>query len=282
MPSPAHLAPVLFSTAAIFLWGGSDFTGGVAARRVNAFLFTAAVHTTGLIFTGSLIFLRHVPPPSQAAIAWSAASGALGGFGLALFYRALASGKMGLNAPVSAVLSAVIPTLVDMRAQGFPGVVPVIGFLFAAAGVWLISRPEDGGLQPAGIGLAMIAGIGFGGFYLCAQQAGHESALWIAAISRVTAMLVTATAFLFSREPLRLGRTAAAMAIVAGLMDVSGTLAFVRASQVGRLDAAVVISSLYPAVTVLLAKLILKEHFTRWKAAGMAAAILAVPMIALG
>jgi drug/metabolite transporter (DMT)-like permease len=280
--NPAQLAPTLFSLAAVFLWGGSDFTGGYAARRTNAFLFTAGVHLCGLLFSGSLAVAMRAPFPSPPAVRWSLAAGALGGMGLALFYRALASGNMGLTAPVAAVLSAVIPTLVDMRVEGFPGAVSLAGFGLAAVGVWLISRTEGSEGRPAGLGLAVAAGIGFGGFYLCAQQAGHESALWIAALSRTTALLAAGTAFLLSRQPFRITRAGAVMAVLAGVMDVSGTLVFVRASQTGRLDAAVVISSLYPAVTVLLAKLILKEHLTPWKAVGMAAAILAVPMIAGG
>jgi len=89
-----------------------------------------------------------------------------------LFFKALASGKMGLAAPVSAVLGAGIPTIFSMMTEGFPGVGHVLGFVLAGIGVWLISRAEDGGTRPEGLGLAVLAGIGFAGFYICIRQAG--------------------------------------------------------------------------------------------------------------
>ena len=154
------------------------------------------------------------------------------------------------------------------------------GFALAGIGILLIARTEDGS-PPDGIGLAVLAGIGFAGFYLCIKQAGNESALWIAAGSRVGSLIVTGTVVLLSRNFSQITRAGVGFGLLAGCLDVSGSALFVRASQTGRLDAAVVLTSLYPAVTVLLARLILHEHFTRWKALGMLAALLAVPMIAV-
>jgi drug/metabolite transporter (DMT)-like permease len=201
-----------------------------------------------------------------------------GGAGLAIFYRALASGRMGLTAPVAAVLSAAIPTIFGMFIEGVPHALQVAGFILAAIGIWLISRPEDGN-SPEGIGAAVFAGIAFAGFYLFMKQAGNESAVWLSAISRVAAVSLTGTIVILGRHH-QITSEGVGWGLVAGVLDISGSVMFIRAAQTGRLDAAVVISSLYPAITVLLARLFLKEHFTRWKVVGMFAALLAVPLIA--
>jgi drug/metabolite transporter (DMT)-like permease len=186
---------------------------------------------------------------------------------------------MGLTAPVAALIGAGIPTIFGMVTEGLPSPIHVIGFLLAGIGIWLISRAEDGH-APEGIGLAVLAGIGFGGFYLCVRQAGDGSAMWIATFSRSGALVVTAAVVLVQRSFRQITNAGIGWGTIAGFLDVTGTFLFVRADQTGRLDSAVVLSSLYPAITVLLARLILKEHFTRWKAVGMFAALLAIPMIA--
>ena len=164
-------------------------------------------------------------------------------------------------------------------AKDLPQTAQISGFVLAAAGIWLISRTEDDS-PPEGIGMAALAGIGFAGFYLCMKQAGDASAFWLAAISKVASFTLTASIVLIGRIPRKIDRAGIAFGVLAGCLDVIGSVLFIRASQTGRLDAAVVLSSLYPAVTVLLARFILREHFTRWKALGMVAALLAVPMIA--
>jgi drug/metabolite transporter (DMT)-like permease len=145
-----------------------------------------------------------------------------------------------------------------------------------------IDDEEKTGAVPKGVAVAALAGVGFAAFYLCIRQAGAGSPLWIAAISRVASFIVTAIAVLVTKAPLRLDLPRAAMAAVAGSFDITGSALFIFASQHGRLDEAVVISSLYPAVTVILARLILKEHFSRWRFIGLLAALAAVPMIAGG
>ena len=279
MPTPSQFLPAGFSLGAVFVWGTSDFLGGYASRRSNAFVFTTIVHLSGLLLMSGVAVAGHSPFPARAGVLWALAAGASGGAGLAIFYRALASGRMGLTAPVAAVLSAAIPTIFGMFTEGVPRIVQVAGFVLAASGIWLISRPEDGS-RPQGIGTAVFAGICFAGFYLFIKQAGDGSAIWLSAISRIASFVLTGTIVVLGRN-YQITREGVGIGVVAGILDISGSVMFVRASQTGRLDAAVVISSLYPAITVLLARLFLKEHFTRWKAVGMFAALLAVPLIAM-
>jgi len=276
----AQYIPAAYSLAAVGVWGTSDFLGGTGVRRVNAFLFTAIVHFTGMLAVGVLALITHAQFPGDVSLVWSLIAGTLGGLALAFFYRALAGGNMGLIAPVSAVLSAAIPTVTTAFAEGVPSTRHVLGFALAGVGVWLISRTEGDSGRPTGLGVAVLAGVGFAGFYLCIHRAGNASALWVAVCSRFASFVVTAAFVLFGRHVRSVPPSMLAIAVVAGILDITGSAVFIRAGQVGRLDNAVVISSLYPAVTVLLARIFLHEHFSRSRTLGMVAALAAVPMIA--
>jgi drug/metabolite transporter (DMT)-like permease len=278
--------PAAYGLAAVMAWGTSDFLGGYATRRANAFLFTTVVNLGGLLLVGTLAAASHAAFPAGQSVAWLLAGGIAGGAALAIFYRALSSGRMGLTAPVAAVLSAAIPTLFSIFTEGWPRAISIIGFVFAGIGLWLITRAEDGN-TPQGIGMAVLAGIGFAGFYLCVREAGAGSALWMASLTRVGGLIIT-TLIVGALIVLRHGTlhqitfAGVGWGVLTGCLDSLGTILFVRASQTGRLDEAVVISSLYPTITVILARVFLKEHFTRWRFIGLLAALAAVPMIAAG
>jgi len=280
MPVPAQYIPAAYSLTAVGVWGASDFLGGVGARRANALLFTALVHVSGMIAIGALALVTRAPLPGLVSVEWSLLAGSLGGVALVFFYRALSRGNMGLIAPLAAVLSAAIPTVVTAFAKGIPGSRQVAGFVLAGIGVWLIARTEGAAGRPEGLGVAVLAGIGFAGFYLCMGRAGAGSALWIATCSRSSSFLITGALVLFGRHLRPLPMPVLAVAVVAGILDITGSVVFIRAVQLGRLDVAVVLSSLYPAVTVLLARIFLHEHFSRARTIGMVAALAAVPMIA--
>ncbi len=277
---PVAYLPAAYSLTAMGIWGASDFLGGVGARRANAFLFAAVGHLSGVVLMGSLALLTHAPFPGRASVLWCIAAGSVGGVALALFYRALASGEMGLTAPVAAVLGAGIPTVVTAFVAGFPGYLRLFGFVLAGIGVWLISREEDGGGRPEGLGWAAVSGVGFAVFYLCIKQAGDASPLWIVFCAKIMSFLMTSLFVIWGRHVGALERGVLVIAVVAGCFDITGSALFVRAAQTGRLDAAVVLSSLYPAITVLLARFFLHEHFSRSKTVGMLAALAAVPLVA--
>ena len=281
-----QFAPAAYSVTAVFLWGAADFSGGIGSRRANAFVLTAFSHICAFALMFAIALGQHAAFPAGASIAWALLAGAVGGFSLAIFYRALASGQMGLTAPIAALLGAAIPTMVDVALEGAPSRWTIAGFALAILAIWLITRPEpsgetDSSARPAGIGMAALAGVGFAGFYLCIHQASG-SPVALAAVSRIGSFAATAVAVVVTRAPLRLDRPRAALGMLAGFLDIIASALFIFASQRGRLDEAVVITSLYPAVTVLLARLILKEHFSRWKFVGLLAALAAVPLIAAG
>ncbi len=313
--SLTQFAPAVYSVVAVFLWGSADFAGGLGSRRANAFVLTAFSHACAFALMLVIALSQHGAFPDHASIVWALIAGAVGGFSLALFYSALASGQMGLTAPIAALLGAAIPTMVDIAREGAPSRWTIGGFALALLALWLITRPEPAGEEslgdevpggtaraelsragssgagssdkndspgrPAGVGLAALAGVGFAGFYLCIHQASGSPS-WIAAISRIGSFTTTSIAVLATRAPLTLDRPRVTLGMLAGFLDISASALFIFASQHGRLDEAVVITSLYPAMTVLLARLVLKEHFSRWKFVGLLAALAAVPMIAAG
>jgi drug/metabolite transporter (DMT)-like permease len=280
MSIPAQYMPAACSLMAMLIWGVSDFSGGVGARRVNAFLFTAVVHASAIILMFSIALLSHTPFPERLSVLWALAAGSVGGISLATFYRALATGKMGLTAPVAAVLGAAIPTIVTAFREGLPGPWKMVGFSLAGIGVWLISREEGAAGRPDGLGMAVLAGVGFALFYLFVHQTGTASPVWISGISRCASFAVTGVFVLATRQLRPLPGSIMALAIFTGMLDITGTALFVRASQTGRLDNAVVLSSLYPAITVLMANVFLREHFSRSKTVGMLAALASVPLVA--
>jgi drug/metabolite transporter (DMT)-like permease len=286
VPAILHSATAAYGLAAVLAWGTSDFLGGYATRRANAFLFAVVFNLGGLSMVATLAAATHAPFPSRHAVVWVLVGGMCGGAGVAIFFRALSAGKMGVTAPVAAVLGAAIPTLFSIFTDGLPGKVPILGFVIAAVGLWLITRTqtgdgndEDSG-RPQGIGLAVLAGIGFACFYLCIRQAGDASVFWIASLTRTGGLIITGVIVLLGGKFRDITPAGVRWGVLTGCIDSLGTILFVRASQTGRLDEAVVISSLYPAVTVLLARVFLKEHFTRWRFVGLLAALAAVPMIA--
>lgn len=286
VPSISSLPAALFSVVAFIVWGASDFAGGCGSRRANAFVLTAFSHMCAFVVMLAAALLWHGAFPDRASILWALAAGAIGGFALAIFYGALASGQMGLSAPIAALLGAAIPTLVDIALEGAPRRWSVAGFALAILAIWLITRPDSQTAtgtagHPKGIATAALAGVGFAGFYLCVHQASG-SPLWIAVISRVGSFTATSVAVIATRASLKLDVPSASLGLLAGVFDISASALFIYASRRGRLDEAVVITSLYPAVTVLLARIFLKEHFGWWKIVGILAALAAVPLIAAG
>jgi drug/metabolite transporter (DMT)-like permease len=279
MTLPAHFAPVAYSLTAVLAWGTSDFLGGFASRRTNVFLLTTLAHASGVLWMLTLALSTHAELPSRTQGCWALAGGAAGGLGLAIFYRALSSGKMGFTAPIAAVLGGAVPVALGIFTEGLPGPTSFVGFALALVGIWLISRIEDHS-RPEGIGMAVLAGLGFATYFMCMRQAGDASAMWVSTLAKVASFSVTSVIVLAARQFRPFNLRSAAIGLIAGCLDVTGSLFFVRSSQTGRLDEAVVISSLYPVVTVLLARVFLEEQFTRWRFVGMLAALASVPMIA--
>jgi len=237
-------------------------------------------YAVGLALLVALALARSEPIPKGSDLVWGAAAGLAGVTGLTAQYRALAVGRMGIVAPVAAVLGTTIPVLFAAISEGLPGAGQLAGFALAIAGVWIIARPEVSGGRPDGLGLAVLAGLGFGAFFILIDQVSEGAVFWPLVAARGMSFVVLALIVMANSVAWRPDRSALPLVIVAGVLDVGGNTFFLLAAQAGRLDVASVMSSLYPMVTVLLARLVLQEHVTRLQTAGIAAAVAAIPLIA--
>ena len=263
-------------------WGGGDFSGGLATRRASVFRVVAVAHGCGLVATLAMALVSREPLPPASALEWGAFAGFVGGFGIAALYRALAIGRMGVVAPVAAVVTGVLPVLFGIRSEGLPNPVQWGGFLLALVSIWLVARPNESIDSHRGLGLAVLAGIAFGLFLIAGRQAGHHGLFWPLVAARVvsTALMVGFVVIL-PRDPQPL-RPVLWPVVMSGLLDSAGNALFIAATRYGRLDVAAVLSSLYPASTVLLARFLLHERIGRWQAIGIACALASVALISVG
>jgi len=278
--APTQFASVGLSLASAASWGAGDFSGGIAAKRTSVFGLVVAAHSTGFLLVLALALLKHEAIPDRHSLLWAVAGGLLGSIGLAAFYRALAVGKMGINAPVAAVITAALPVAIGILLQGRPGKLQLLGFVIAIIGIVFVSKPESLHERPVGIGLAVIAGLGFGGFLTCMKLAGASAVLWPLCTARLASALLMCVFCLFTRESCLPPARLLPLAALTGILDTIGNGFFMMATQVGRLDVAAVLSSLYPVITVILARSILKEQMNRVQTVGMWIVLVAIPFIA--
>jgi len=302
---------ILLALGAAVLWGGGDFTGGMGVKRAGGSLgaglrVVLLSHAASFVALLAIAHLRGGAAPHGALLAWGIAAGVSGGLSLTAFYIALSRGSMGASAAISGLLAAAIPAALTLWQQGPPGVFPLIGFAVAAMAIWLIAASPANGSKAAPaetsaeddasrraarqtMALAMLAGVGFGFYFIALKMAGPAGVLWPIASARIGSLTVCSLLLLSLRlrggevggAHVRFGRATVGWALATALLDTSGNLIFVAATRAGRLDVAAVLASLYPASTILLAALALAERPTRRQAIGMAAAALAVVFIAL-
>jgi drug/metabolite transporter (DMT)-like permease len=268
------------SLASAACWGTGDFSGGMGAKGSNAFGVVVVAHTAGLISMLTLALATGEPMPSHTAMFWGAMAGFVGGFGLVSLYRALAIGPMGINAPVAAVITGALPVLYGIWKEGYPAPIQFVGFGLALVAIWMIALPAEGVGRPRGLGLAICAGIGFGGYLICSRQAATEAVFWPLVAARMASVSEMLLVAVLSQKGWLPSRKLLPWMIFAGIFDSLGNMFFMFAVRHGRLDVATVLSSLYPASTVLLARFLLKEKLSRLQASGMLAALVAVPLIA--
>lgn len=285
-------------------WGIGDFAGGIASRRSNVLMTLLMTQIIGLLATAGLLAVSSEELPRLPALGWAGLAGLSGVAGLGCLYLALSRGTMGLVAPLAALVGAALPALVGI-VNGEPAS-PVLlsGMGLALCAVVVISLPdassaaqaaERGSSARSELMLIVLSGLGFAGFYLFIDQsraAGGET-WWpilivrLAGLSAVLAGLVglivrRAATGRGDRPSLRVPLTLLPLLVLSGLGDLGGNLFFLLANAAGSLAVAVVLSSLYPVVTALLARAFLHERLSRLRLIGVGAAIGGVVLIALG
>lgn len=281
-----HLvATVVFGLSASLCWGSGDFSGGLASRRANVLSVVIADYSVGFVLLVLLALLWREPFPSLGDLVWGGLAGIAGVLGLIAFYSALATGQMGIAAPVSAVLTAALPVLFSVFASGLPSLVQLAGLLLALLAIGLIARPERASGPPQGISLAVLAGCGFGCFFILLSRVSPGHTFWPLAAARFTSLALMLVILIVMRlrrrqqQPMLPGKTVVPLVALAGILDAIGNAFFVLAAHSGRLDVAAVLSSFYPAATALLAAVVLRERVTRVQGAGILLVLLAVPLI---
>jgi drug/metabolite transporter (DMT)-like permease len=275
------LLGVVFGLASAVSWGTGDFSGGLASRRANVYAVVISSQSVGLVMLVALALLLAEPVPPTVDILWAAGAGLVGSLALSALYRGLATGRMGVVAPVSAVVSAAVPVLFGLFVEGLPGMLQLLGFAVALVAVWFVSR-TDGATAAAvpELGLAFLAGLGFGLFLIIIGRLSSSSVLWPLVTARAAGIsFLSLTALLLRQTALPAWRQVP-LIVVVGLCDAGGNAFYALAARAGRLDVAAVLSSLYPAVTVLLARSVLNERLERHQWLGVAGALLAVVLIA--
>jgi drug/metabolite transporter (DMT)-like permease len=279
--SPETLA-FAYGLSSAVAWGAGDFTGGFATKRNNVFSVIAVSQFVGGIFLVLLAvgFGEKVPDFSRFLL------GGLAGFsvvlGLVALYTGLARGRMGLVAPLSAVVTAVLPVIVGISTEGLPGRAQLLGFATALVAIWFLSYSFSGPrVRPGELYLPLLAGLGFGFFFIFIDRAIGESVLWPLVGARIASIGLMGLFILISSQPLIPAKGQMFFMVLAGIFDASGNAFFAVATHLGRLDISAVLSSLYPAATILLAWAILKERL-RWSQwLGAIIALFSLGLIAL-
>jgi drug/metabolite transporter (DMT)-like permease len=270
----------LFALTAAVAWGGGDFAGGMNARRIGALhaLLLSFLFGFAALLLLAVGFNDPVPPLRDWLV--GAIAGLCGTAGFLFLLRGFAIGRMSIVAPLSAVLAAALPVIFTAFFEGLPRIIQLVGFAVAFVSIWLLSSEEGGEKRPAGIGLALLAGLGFGLFFILLDQLGDISTFWPLVAGRIATIGVMAGYVLLARQPFVPEGAPWKLLALAGIADVGGNFFFLQAVQTGRLDVASVLVSLYPAVTAGLALLIAKEQITRAQMIGAVAAVIAIALIA--
>jgi len=321
----------VFALAAALLYGSADFLGGAATRHAHVLSVLLVSSTAGMVVAVGAALLAG-GSPQVAGIAWGACAGAIGGVGFMFFYAGLATGPMSVVAPLSALVSTVLPVAVALAEGERPGPRVYAGALVCVAAIVLVSSGGTGAPEPTaapaadhectpgrpitrlngrsrqvldhpgpgaaagggggtlvmrrtaarGIGYGFAAGVAFGMFFLFIHNGGESGPLWPVAVARAAGTLVVLAAAAGTRTgPVRRqqgGRLFLA-ALGAGVLDASANVCYVLATRAGLFALAVVLTSLYPGVTVLLARLVLGERMTWPRRAGLALAAAGILLV---
>ncbi len=276
-----ELAPIVFGLTSAACWGAADFCGGLATKRTQVYRVIISSQLISLILLVILAMATQesLLPFDQMLLA--SVAGVVGAIGMIALYRALAVGQMGVAAPVSAVVAAGVPVIVGSFIEGPPSVFQLIGFGLAFVAVWFISRTGRSAINWHDLGLPIIAGLGFGTFYVLIGSVGQAAVWWPLVAARVGSLTALLIVTLVNRQPRLVERQSLRLIVLIGVFEVGGNACYILARQAGRLDVAAVLASLYPAVTVWLAWLLLKEQMYRLQSIGVLAALAAIVLITL-
>jgi drug/metabolite transporter (DMT)-like permease len=273
---------ILLSLLAAAAYGLGDFSGGVFSKRASAWSVALMAQIGGGL-VALVLALVVAGSPTSTDLAWAVLAGVGNGFGTAFLYRGLATGRMGVVSPVSGVGAVIVPVVVGLAAGERPAVLVWVGILLAFPAIWLVSRMPGGGpLVGPGLVDGILAGLGFGTLFAALAQVPEGAGLLPLALNQLVAgVVIVAVAVVLGQQwvpsdPWAVG------GVISGLLGVLATGLFLVATHHGYLTVSAVITSLYPAFTVLLAVAFLREHVHRAQAIGLALCGCSVVLVAAG
>ena len=279
----------LLALGSAALYGAADFFGGLASRRTNTLAIVVASQGVGLVLLALMLPLLPEATPSDGDLVWGGAAGLAGGIGVTLLYRALAVGRMAVVAPTTAVCAVMIPVVTDILRGERLGPLTILGIALAVVAIVLVSRQGAAasptvraGALPPGVGLALPAGVAIGLFFLALAETDAQAGMWPLLAARAVSVTLFGVLALAGGRPLRMAASVAGTAAAAGAIDMSANALYLLATRYGSLSVAVTLSSLYPASTVILARVVLGERLNGWQVTGVACALLAVTLIVGG
>jgi drug/metabolite transporter (DMT)-like permease len=281
-PFGSGSAVVVLGLASAIAWGAGDFGGGWASRRGPVLGISLVVQIVGLVLYVVIGTAIREPIPQPLSIVIAAAAGVAVAIGIVGLYHGLAVGRMGVVAPVTGLLAAVLPVVAGILRDGPPATPVLAGIVLALVAVVLVSRAPARDDSRSGIELALVAGTGIGVFNILAGELPEGAVFGPLVVVKIAAAATILAVVVLGRRAWRTPRRLLPIAIVGGLFDMAGNALYVLATQAGRLDVAATLSSLYPVTTILLAMAFLGERVTRSHAVGIATAVAAIVLIGAG
>ena len=281
-PVGPGFAVVLLGLGSALAWGAGDFGGGWTARRAPVLGLGIGMDAIGMLVMVLLAVAIGEPLPGPPTLLLAGLAGVFVVAGIVGLYTGLAVGRMGVVAPVTGLIAAILPVVVGFARQGMPGSEVLIGITCALVAVVLVSRSPDPGGRRSGIEYAIVGGVGLGLFNIAVGAFPEHLVAWPLAVIKAVALGTMAGIVLVGRRPWRIPRPLLPALGAVALLDLAGNGLYLLATQAGRLDVAATLSSLYPVTTVVLAIVLLHERVSRGHFAGIIMAALAIVLIAGG
>jgi drug/metabolite transporter (DMT)-like permease len=267
--------------AAAASWGVGDFLGGLKSRSLRPVAILIVAQPIGGTLLGIWVAIRGQGPPGSAVL-WACLASVFGTVGLVAFYRGMAAGALSIVAPIAGA-GASIPVIWGLANGDHPSFYQELGFVAALAGVVLASfeRQRGAAQLAAGVGWAVIAMLAFGGYYIPMHAASQGDFLWAAFVFRLSSLTLIASAWLTFRPPPARRADLPVLASI-GVLDTGGNVFFAASSTRGLVSVVSILASLYPVVTVLLARAVLRERVHRSQELGIVLALAGIVLISAG
>lgn len=269
-------------------FGAGDFLGGLASRRSSPLRVVAVSQLYGLALIAALIVVFPPDAFTSVDLGWGAAAGASGGAGLVALYRGLSRARMGVVAPVTAGIGAIVPAVYGLVTGERPSTVALTGVVIALLAIFVVGWPPGGGNSSAGgagtrgLPEALAAGLAFGAFFIFLSNVSADSGVWPLVGARLGSLTLLWLLLVVLPGTVSIRAETNRLILGAGLFDILANVLFLYATRGGLLTLVAVLTSLYPAATVLLARVVLHERLTTSQVGGVALALAGMAMIAAG